>query len=924
MMRKFLLLLTLLVTFAAAAVAQDLGNVKGKVVSRAGRTAVDNAKVTINTNPAITVISDREGNFEFEMIPYGMYTITVDAVDFQITQLSLKLDLPLRDINYVSLAPVIRHNEIDDSTIAEFDTEIGDASSLPVTLSASRDVYESVANYNFSTMRFRSRGYETGLHDVYMNGIYLNDANTGYSPWSLWTGLNDVTRNQQGAGGLAISDHGPGGINGVTNIDSRAGSIRKGFRASAVTADAQYRMRLMLTYGSGKRDDGWAYAFSVSTRQFNNEKVDGVYYNAWGFYAGVEKFFGSRHRLSLTALVVPTERGVQGAATQEAYDLVGSNFYNPNWGYQDGKKRNARVRRYIEPLVMMNYEFNVTENTKLITSASFRFGENGYSALDWYDAADPRPDYYRNFPSYFAIRGNDEKALQAWDSWVNNTNGIQQINWDALYDVNRNSDQIYTDNKGNQLPTGRSKYIVAERHTDQRDLNLNVQLAQKVDEFSSLNVGVSYRWNRTEYYNKVKDLLGGEYWVNVDNFAERDLATMTITESSMNDLNGTDNLIVYKGDKFGYDYYAHIRNARLWATYNYHYAQFELNAAGEVGMTTFWREGLYRKGLFPDGNDSYGNSQVSDFLTYKLKGYFTYKLTGAHQFTLGGMLMQEAPKFTKSFVSPRTRNTLVDNLKTEKLRTWDFTYNMRMPWLQLRASFFYTTIKDRTNIISFYDDTQRTYTNYTITGIDQRHLGLELGFKAPIYAGLSISGALSWGNYIYTSNPRYTQTQDNSAQTLIENDIVLWSGYKVESTPQLASSIELNYRTNNNWFFGIDFNFFDNMYISMNPLYHSYTLLSQLPADDPEQINAITSQYKFGNAFMMNASIGKYWYIGKNMLGFNLEVKNLLNDTNIKTGGYEQMRLYRNDKAQVQYQKLDEKFYYAYGINYYLNVYFRF
>lgn len=922
MKRKLLLLTTLFVSIASLASAQQqLGNVSGRVVSRVGRTAVENATVTINTSPQKRVVTDNNGYFVFELIPYGMYNLNVDALDFQPTQISVKLDIPERDVNFISLVPVLRQAELDESSFAEFDNESSDSHAMPVTLSASRDVYENIANYNFSAMRFRSRGYDSGMQDVYMNGIYLNDANTGYSPWSLWTGLNDATRNQQGAGGLTITDFGPGGVNGITNIDSRAASIRKGFRSSAVTADAQYRMRLMFTYGSGRRDDGWAYAFSVSTRQFNNEKVDGVYYNAWGFYAAVEKFLGSSHRISLTGLVVPTKRGVQAAATQEAYDLVGSNFYNPNWGYQVGSKRNARVRSYVEPLVMANYEFKVTEQTRILASASFRFGENGYSTLDWYSAADPRPDYYRNMPSYFSINGNSQKALEAWDAWYNNSFGIQQINWQNLYNINRNNTEIYTDNKGNVLPLGRSKYIVAERHTDQRDLNLNLQLAQIVDESFRFNVGVNYRWNRTEYYNQVNDLLGGQYWVNVDNFAERDLGSMTITETSMNDLNRTDNLIVYEGDKFGYNYYAHIRNARLWSTYNFISGSFEVNAAAEAGVSTFWREGLYRKGLFPDGNDSFGNSQVSDFLTYRLKAYVTYKLSGAHQFTIGGALQQDAPHFSKAFVSPRTRNTLIPGLEAEKIRSVDFTYNMRMPWLVLRASVFYTTIEDRTNIISFYDDTQRTYTNYAMTGIDQRHVGLELGFKAPIYAGLSVGGALSWGNYIYTSNPTYTQTRDNSAETIVSNDLVLWSGYKVESTPQLAASLELNYRTSNNWFFGLDFNFFDQMYISMNPLYRSYSLLSQIPAD---QRDAITSQYRFDNAFVMNASVGKYWYIGKNMLGFNLDVKNLLNNTEIMTGGYEQMRLFRNDRAAVRYQKYDEKFYYMYGLNYYLNVYFRF
>ena len=51
----------------------------------------------------------------------------------------------------------------------------------------------------------------------------------------------------------------------------------------------------------------------------------------------------------------------------------------------------------------------------------------------------------------------------------------------------------------------------------------------------TLNGGLSARINRTEYYKVLADLLGGEYFVNVDNFAERDFSTSPY--KTQNDLN---------------------------------------------------------------------------------------------------------------------------------------------------------------------------------------------------------------------------------------------------------------------------------------------------------------------------------------------------------------------------------------------------
>jgi len=266
---------------------------------------------------------------------------------------------------------------------AEFDSDTAaDGQSLPSSLSSSKDVFNNIASYKFSEMRFNVRGYDSQYSSIYLNGIRFNDAMTGYGPWSLWSGLNDATRNQENTAGLRSSGYGIDGIGGTTNVNARASQMRKGFRASVVNGNSMYRFRAMVSYASGLLDNGWSYAFSFSTRQGGNSYVDGVYYNAYGYFASVEKRFGGdRHNLALTILGAPTERGAQQASTQEAYDLLSNNYYNPNVGKQDGKLRNSRVRDYHEPIVMLNYGFDISSNTKLAAAASFRFGKNGYSAL---------------------------------------------------------------------------------------------------------------------------------------------------------------------------------------------------------------------------------------------------------------------------------------------------------------------------------------------------------------------------------------------------------------------------------------------------------------------------------------------------------------------------------------------------------------
>ena len=42
------------------------------------------------------------------------------------------------------------------------------------------------------------------------------------APWSLWSGLNDATRNQEVTSGIVASDVGLGGIGGTTNVNDAA------------------------------------------------------------------------------------------------------------------------------------------------------------------------------------------------------------------------------------------------------------------------------------------------------------------------------------------------------------------------------------------------------------------------------------------------------------------------------------------------------------------------------------------------------------------------------------------------------------------------------------------------------------------------------------------------------------------------------
>ena len=972
---------TLTLALLALSLLAQTGGIKGVIVNRSGRTPIAGAVLKLSAEgveqASATTLPD--GSFSFDKLPNGSYQIEVESPGFMGTSIFATIEKGLvRDVMEVSLTSEATVAEVDDSSFTEFDMADSGYSDNPTILFGMNDVYAAIAGFSFSNIRYKNRGYNSETQEVYLAGVKMNDAITGYSPYSLWSGLNEAMRSKETTLGLSAYTEALGHYNGVTNIAGTPSQVRKGWRFSALTNSAMYRLRLMGTYASGPQDNGWSYAFNVSARVGGNDWIKGVYYRSFAYYAGVEKKFDDQNTLSLVTFAAPGERGAQNASTQEVYDLTGDNMYNSNWGYQNGKVRNSRVRKTFEPVTFLRYTATPSDNLTLNTVLLWRTGFNGYTALDWYDAADPRPDYYRNLPSYYYMddedydRNNPVKAEWAELMWNKNYASTyanyQHLDWDRLYNVNYNAEG------------GRSKYAQEERHVDQNDLHLTQNVHWLINSDLTLNGGLEVRYNFTENYKKIADLLGGQYYLNVDQFAERDYAGSTAR--IQNDLDyyikyGEAEKIGVNG-KYGYDYMSHLFDAGIWADAAYKISALDLNLGVRAGYDSFWRDGLVRKGLFAganedgshiivDGEDlteasngqtSKGKSEVKQFFTYSAKFGAAYTFNGGHRISANVGYFNDAPTFNNSFISPRTRNTIVDNLTTQKTFSSDLNYQYNNNGIAGRLTLYYTTITDQTKVMSFYDDSQNSFTNFAMTGIGERHMGLELGVKVPLpVQGLSVSGVLAWGEHIYTSTPHMVQTMDNSASIIRDDEVKYWQStpiyrkvtdpdtgelvydedlngdyviegqqkHYVPSSPQLAASISLNYRTKSYWFFEIAGQYFAKSYLDMNPLYRtSYACAGPDGIETPQEVEYMSAQESFDPQFLLNASIGKSWYLHyKYNFGFSLSVNNILNDTWVKTGGYEQTRLIKSSTKNCYY-KFDPKYFYMAGINYMLNLYFKF
>lgn len=792
----------------------------------------------------------------------------------------------------------------------ENDEESADISGI---LQSSKDIFVSTSAYTFSATRFRMRGYGSENATVMMNGVNLNDMESGRVYWSSWGGLNDALRNTNILNGITASDFSFGGVGGATNMQVRASSYSPAVKFTYSLSNRSYTNRAMFTYATGLKQNGWAFAFSGSKRWAIESYVPGTDYDAYAYFASVEKRFNARHSVGLVAYGAPNKRSGSTASVQESYDLAGTNFYNPNWGYQNGKVRNARVSNYHKPMVMLSHYWTPEEGTNLTTSASYMFGRGGSTALSWFYGNDPRPDYYKNLPSYYAESNPAYAAILA-DRWRNDES-IRQLDWDRFYNANRdewavieNADGI----NGNTVSGLRSNYIVEERRSDSKKLNLTSTFNKQMNEDMRLSAGMELTKYQGNRYTVLDDLLGGDFYLDINKFAERDFADPDVAQ---NDLNHP-NRIVKVGDRFGYDYTANIDKYMLWSQMAFEYHNWDAYLGVNMSFDQFWRTGHMRNGLFP--NSSYGDSEKHSFFDYGVKGGATYKLSGRQYLGVNAMYQTRPPQFRDAYLSDRTRHQVVDNLTNEKVLGTDFNYVVRFPRFKARLSAYYTQFDDKTWSRSFYHENFKQFVNFNLSGMKQTHMGMELGTQTELTPGLNFNMVAALGDYLYANNPQNTITVDNSKEVLSKETVYI-KNYHIGGMPQTALSAGLQYRTPFFMFLGFDVNYFDGRYLPINPDRRTMNAVAGMSEDYPA-FSAIIEQEKLPSAFTLNANIGKSWRIDyKYYINLNLSVNNILNTKDVATGGYEQYRY-----SSTDINKFANKYYYMYGTTYFLNLSFRF
>ncbi len=916
------LFLMLLLSAAIPMVAQN-ASVKGNVVDADTGTPIAGALVTLH-DKGITVTTGPAGDFLISNAPEGVVTVVAIAYGYgdaaKVTELFNNQTVDLGTLsmkdNEFSGSEYYEENQdlyIDESLL---DDESESAQSITALNGASDNIYYNASNYNFQPMYFRFRGYNQEYQQTYINGISFNDLGRGRFNYSSLGGMTSrAFRNRTATVGIGASAYGFGDIGGSANISTITSGYAPGFNGSVAYTNSNYMLRGMLTYSTGIGKSGWGITVSAIGRWSDEGIVPGTFYNSFGAFLSLEKVFNPHHSLTLTAFAAPTTRGGSSASYQEAYDLAGSNLYNPSWGYQDGKKRNAKIIEQFDPTAILNWIYK-NDRTTVNTGAALRWSHYSSSALNWYNAADPRPDYYRYLPSYFYNDGEPTEASELYTSlWQDES--FRQIDWNRLYQTNYMNN--YQGENMNNTRRG-STYILENRVSAQLQSILNTVINHRINDHLSLQGGASVNYTRANYYKTIRDLLGGEYWLDIDTYSERDFPSNPII--LQNDLNNP-NRQVKEGDKFGYNYTINAIQATAWLQNMINLPQWDINYGLKVSYTQFQRDGHMRNGRAPE--NSYGKGITHRFDNGAVKAGATYKLDGRNFFSAHFQYGSRAPLFEYAYISPRIKDTAIDGLSNERILSADLSYAWNYRRFRGSISGFITEMYDLTERFSYYDDQYQTFMNYVLKGVHRSYKGIEIGMAYKITPSLTASFAGTVSQYLYKNRPTGVRSYENGMMPDTAQ-VVYLKNFRVGGTPQTAFNLGIDWQAPKNWFFNINGSWMGNAYVNISPIRHEQLSELWMHCPDPATLEAkmksLAVQEKLNDAFVLNASIGKLLYINRKVsMNFNLSATNLLNNRNIMTYGYQQGRF---DYTNYDAGKYPNKYSYAQGIRLFLNVGIRF
>jgi len=330
------------------------------------------------------------GNVEISYLGYKSVTISFAVVNGQADLGTITLAEDSNVLGEVVVTSTVidiakdRKTPVAVSTIkaSEIKEKLG-SQEFPEILANTPSVYATKSGGGFGDSRINIRGFDQRNIAVTINGVPVNDMENGAVFWSNWAGLSDVTTAMQVQRGLGSSKLAISSVGGTINVLTRTADAKQGGSISATLGNDDY-IKTLASYSTGKMKNGLSASVLLSNTT-GDGYVDGTKFSGQNYFVGLGYEFNDKHDIQLTFTGAPQWHNQRSAAPTIAdYLKYSTNSepnikYNSDWGYLNGEEYSFRTNYYHKPVASLNYNFKVSEKTKISSVFYGSWGRGGGS-----------------------------------------------------------------------------------------------------------------------------------------------------------------------------------------------------------------------------------------------------------------------------------------------------------------------------------------------------------------------------------------------------------------------------------------------------------------------------------------------------------------------------------------------------------------
>ena len=627
---------------------------------------------------------------------------------------------------------------------------------LPLVLNTKPSVYATEGGGGAGDARINVRGFSQRNVAVMINGVPVNDMENGWVYWSNWDGVGDFTKSIQLQRGMSAVNLATPSIGGSLNLITDPTALDADVMVKQEFGDAGF-LKTTVSASSGLLNEKFA-VMGGGVRKTGDGIVEGAWTDAWAYYFAASWVVNNANRLDLYATGAPQRHGqrlyaqnIGAFSASFARDLDGYDtaaledfpeagdglLYNQNvspvscsydglqavgddaFERQDCSFLNERENFYHKPQVNLNWFSQLTENLMLSTVAYYSGGRGG---------------------------GTGTLGSMEWDY----SGPSRVVDWDATIAANRAS-------------TTGSEGILRNSRNNQWTVGAVSKLEASLGPALSVEFGVDARVASIEHYREVRDLLGGTYFLSDDNDFQP-------------------NFQAGLGDKV--DYFNTNDVNWIGGHIQAEYFTGKYSAYGMVGLSGVSYE-------FTDHfreDPATGEALVLDAgwePAFQVKGGGLYNINDELSVFANAGYVEQMPIFDQ--VINDVSGEFVENPENQKFISTEIgtRYHSLDAPIELSANVYYTQWLDRvtTERYELQSGGATDDVFITITGLQQRHMGIEVeGGYRPVDL-FRLDAAASFNVWEYTDNVNGTYRPE-SRDTTFTYDIYV-DGLKVGNAPQV-------------------------------------------------------------------------------------------------------------------------------------------